>query len=224
MASTLRFLSWTLETRSLSTISSRTGLGMGSEYARNQAVRTGALPIGCLHRGSGSNARDGASENVAQKVRSDVDARDGQQHRGDKEGQSLASQAMHEEDGRDGDACHRVIGGERKVGTSFYEQMANANVVGAEPLDKQQDDLVEPEAKLERQACRDEDVAPGAVPARKPPLHRHGQDENRNAQCRHPGHEDVGGGKVSCPPVDPGGQGGIKIDDPELRQDWSEEG
>lgn len=72
---------WTPETSGLSTTSSYIGLSMGSEYTYNQAVRTGALPVGRAYRGSGSNARDAASENVAQEVGPDVDARDGQQHR-----------------------------------------------------------------------------------------------------------------------------------------------
>lgn len=74
MTSTLWSLSWTPETSGLSTTASRTGLSMGSYCARNQAVRTDALPVGRPYHGSGSNARDGTSKNVAQDVASDVDA------------------------------------------------------------------------------------------------------------------------------------------------------
>ena len=81
--------------------------------------------------------------------------------------------------------------------------MTDPGVVGTRPMDKQKNELIEPEASETRQASNDGHMAKMLSIAAAPPLQDHAQNHQRHADGGYPDDERVKEGVPSGRSIDP---------------------
>ena len=75
----------------------------------------------------------------------DIDAGEGDQACRDQERKSGASRGVEQKGRRNGERRRRMVGGERKVGTSFDQQVSYPAVIRPNAMNDEKNELVEPQ-------------------------------------------------------------------------------
>jgi hypothetical protein len=109
----------------------------------DEAIGPRAFPKDHTNHGGRNDPGQGPAQNVACVVGSDVDARECHQQSGRQEAQPETAHPVQQERRRDGKGRCRVIRGEREIAAARNQQISDATVVWAHPMDEEQDELID---------------------------------------------------------------------------------